>query len=425
LGIKAIRVKNLLSFEDIVVNEVKDINCIIGQNNVGKSNLLKLIAYFYDKLAGKAVIPPGLYSSYSTYGSISIIYDTTRIKRIVTSKVQNSPYQKHIYNVLFAGEPQGDIKMFAELLGKKQPENKENTASFELTLNINADDSVSWSTKDPKARAVINDLYPFFAIETRHIDLHDWDKLWLLISKLKSFNVNQLDTEDIVSYIDSAISESNHAYKDFIDKVQGIIKTSSYSYHEKVLNFVKVGLKGQGFNVDGEGLTAQSDGTNSHKYLELFLNLLITLTRTEYITPTVYIDEPEVGLHPKRNEALIFELHRIYKSYKSTRNDKVKGKYKTPYPRILIATHSPNIVKYVVRLFEQDQQILHFSKAKKAPTHVNVMNSQYDDVRFLNVFSDNEARLFFSHFILFVEGETELEIFGNLKLAEKFCLILI
>jgi len=38
----------------------------------------------------------------------------------------------------------------------------------------------------------------------------------------------------------------------------------------------------------------------------------------------------------------------------------------------------------------------------------------------LNIFSDNESRLFFSNFILFVEGETELEIFGNKKLLDKF-----
>lgn len=44
----------------------------------------------------------------------------------------------------------------------------------------------------------------------------------------------------------------------------------------------------------------------------------------------------------------------------------------------------------------------------------------YEDFRFLNVFSDNEVRLFFSKFIFFVEGEIELEIFGNFKLVFKF-----
>lgn len=147
---------------------------------------------------------------------------------------------------------------------------------------------------------------------------------------------------------------------------------------------------------------------------------MITLTRREYITPTVYIDEPETGLHPKRNEELISKLHDTYISFKKSKPDREIGKYKTPYPKIIFSTHSPNILKYVIKLFRNDQQILHFSKDKNSATRVSKMNSQYKDERFLNIFSDNEARLFFSNFILFVEGETELELFGNLKLLSKF-----
>lgn len=122
MSIKSIKIKNLLSFEEVVINNFKDINCIIGQNNVGKSNLLKLIAYFYDKLEGRQVLPPGLHSNYSSFGSISITYDITRIKHIVTSNTPNSKFQKHIYNVLFAGEPQGYAKMFPNLISGSQPQ---------------------------------------------------------------------------------------------------------------------------------------------------------------------------------------------------------------------------------------------------------------------------------------------------------------
>ncbi|SUP66367.1 AAA family ATPase [Yersinia enterocolitica] len=46
MAIKSIRIKNLLSFDDFYVNEIKDINCVVGKNNTGKSNLLKLIRFF-------------------------------------------------------------------------------------------------------------------------------------------------------------------------------------------------------------------------------------------------------------------------------------------------------------------------------------------------------------------------------------------
>lgn len=414
MGIESIRIRNLLSFDDLFIQEIKDINCIIGQNNVGKSNLLNLISYFYEKLSDNRAIPPSLHDSYSISGTISIVFDTTRIKRIVTSKQSNSPYQKHIYNTLFRKQ-----LFFGGRL--KLPSNVDCKSSVKLTLTINKDESVRWS-KDEHVRGIINRLYPFFAIDTRRIDLYDWGQLWTLISQLKFINSKNLKREELIGFIDGRVSQKSSSYKDYVDKIEKITRTSTYSYQEKVLNYVKVGLEGHTFNIEGEQLVSQSDGTNSHKYLELFLNLLIALTRREFVTPTVYIDEPEIGLHPKRSEELVLKLHDVYKSFKKTKTEKEVGKYKTPYPNIIFSTHSPNIVKYVIRLFkeENEHQVLHFSKFKNKSTSVRQVKSHFKDCRFLNVFSDNEARLFFSHFILFVEGETELEVFGNLKLIEKF-----
>jgi len=415
MGIKSIRVKNLLSFDDVLISNIRDINCVIGQNNAGKSNLLNLINYYYAKMEGKKVLPPELHNSYSNSGSISIVFDTTRIKQIVTSRQRNSPYQKHIYNTLFKGDNFWDLILIHST-------NKAEKSSIELTLTINKDDSIRWSNKNKDVREVLSRIFPFFSIDTRKIDLYDWSKLWNLISQLKFINTKKLKRKELIEFIDSNVSKKSSSYKDYVEKIEKITRTSAYSYQEKVLNYVKVGLEGHTFNIDGEDLKFQSDGTNSHKYLELFLNLLIALTRREFITPTVYIDEPEIGLHPKRNEELIYKLYEIYQSFKKTKKEKEKGKYSTPYPNIIMSTHSPNIVKYIVRLFKDndEHQILHFSKFNSGSTNIRVLNSHYKDARFLNVFSDNEARLFFSHFILFVEGETELEVFGNLKLADKY-----
>jgi predicted ATP-dependent endonuclease of OLD family len=400
LSIKSIKIKNLLSFDELIINDIKDINCIIGKNNSGKSNLLKLIRFFYNRLEDKRELPPKLNSEYSSHGSITIIYNITRIKSIVTSeRVKDSildledhsnsgkfKFFKHIYNVLLK---------------------KEHNSTVELTLKINSNDSIEWSISDKRILNIINYLYPFFEIDTRHIDLYDWDKLWFLISKLKSFNIEKLEKKEIIDFFDNQISNSSTEYSDYIKRIESITTTSKYSYREKVLNYVKVGLEGQTFLIDENELSTQSDGTNSHRFIEIFLNLLISLTRREYISPFVYVDEPEIGLHPKKNEVLIYNLYNIYNSF---------NKSKTPYPKIIFATHSPNIVKQVIKLFDKEQQILHFSKDINTNTKVQKMNSHYQDSRFLNIFNDNEARLFFSNFILFVEGETELEIFSNKEL---------
>ena len=170
MGIKSIRIKNLLSFDYVLINEIKDINCIIGQNNAGKSNLLSLINYFYDKLEGKQVIPPKFFSSYSTLGTISITFDTTRLRQVVTSK-QDNPYLKHIYNVFFKDEPRKIVNMFSMMIPCIGRE-RDKQSLFELTLTINSDDSIGWSNDNKDVREILSRVFPFFAIETRRIDLY-------------------------------------------------------------------------------------------------------------------------------------------------------------------------------------------------------------------------------------------------------------
>lgn len=411
MAISSIEIKNLLSFDHLVIRDIKDINCIVGKNNVGKSNLLKLIKYFYLLLDGGRELPPELNSNYSSFGSITIEYDTTRIRKIVTSRSaeNNTPYFKHIYQTLF-----GDgLSLFVIALME------ERKSAYKLTLTINKDNSTKWSTKNVKILDVIKNLYPFFDIQTRHIDLYDWRKLWDLVSRLKSFHVDDLKSEDVIQFFNEKLSRGGNDYKDYVERIREITKTAEYNYSEKVLNYLKVGLEGHSFTNDGEMLKRQSDGSNSYLYIEWFLSLMISLTRRDYIEPTVYVDEPEVGLHPKLNEQLIKKIYDIYQSYKKTKSEIELGKYATPYPKIIISTHSPNIVKSTVKLFPGVHKVYHFSKGNGG-TVIRDMVSHYSDPRFLNIFSDNEARLFFSEFILFVEGATEIELFRNVKLGNKF-----
>ena len=402
MSIKSIKIKNLLSFDELIINDIEDVNCIIGKNNAGKSNLLKLIRFFYNKLEDQRVLPPELNSKYSSYGTISIEYNILKIKSIVTSK----KVRESVESLL----SQNKFKFFRHIYNVMISSNADSTIT--LTLKINSNDSTEWLVYDKKILNIINYLYPFFEIDTRHIDLYDWDKLWFLISKLKSFNINNIDKSEIINFFDQQISSTSNEYSDYIKRIEDSTSTTRYSYREKVLNYVKVGLEGQTFLIDEQELSTQSDGTNSHRFIETFLSLLISLTRREYISPFIYIDEPEIGLHPKKNEELIYSLYNIYDSFNNN---------STPYPKIFFATHSPNIVKQVIKLFDNKQQVLHFSKKNKSNnTIVQKMNSKYKDSRFLNIFHDNEARLFFSNFILFVEGATELEIFSNKNLIKIF-----
>lgn len=53
MTVQAIKITNLLSFDELVVNNLNDMNCIVGRNNVGKSNLLKVLKFFLQQIRRK------------------------------------------------------------------------------------------------------------------------------------------------------------------------------------------------------------------------------------------------------------------------------------------------------------------------------------------------------------------------------------
>ncbi|MCX9472803.1 ATP-binding protein, partial [Vibrio cholerae] len=92
--------------------------------------------------------------------------------------------------------------------------------------------------------------------------------------------------------------------------------------------------------------------------------------------PFVFIDEPELGLHPKMNEVLI---HDIYNSYKYN-NDR---DHKVTRPRVFLTTHSPNIVKEIIKKFRDYQRVFCFQKRSDSTTSIHTLNSTYDSESFI------------------------------------------
>ena len=404
MSVKKISIENILSFENLVLENMKDLNCIVGRNNVGKSNLLKALKYFYNKLEGLDELPPSLNSNYSYKGSISIEYDITKMYRIAR-KQKESAFFKHFVSKLVPLHKRG---IFNNIKYDRDH------VEYTLTLNIYSDGKVRWSTADKQTLDLILYLYPFFYIEPRHMNLHQWDSLWDLISRLKSFNLSTLDNEQIIDFFDKSINKKGESsYRKYIDELNLKISTKNNSQKEKVLTYIKAGLKGQQFEIDENELKYHSDGTNSFHFIKTFLGILITVSKREYIKPFVFIDEPELGLHPKLNEILMQDIFATY-------NYPKKGRDKFERPKIFINTHSPNIVKEVIKKFGVNQRVYIFKKYSDLSTNFKQLNSYFDNESFINIYSDNEARLFFSDFILFVEGETELEVFGNMRMASHF-----
>ncbi|MFK2822072.1 retron Eco8 family effector endonuclease [Arcobacter sp. YIC-80] len=343
MSISKIEITNLLSFDKLTIDDFREINCIVGMNNVGKSNFLKLIQFYYLKLDKKRALPPKLNNNYTPYGTITITYNLEEIRNIVTRKRNNgkSDIFPAIFNTFFSD------KSFLNLLNNMSNININSSTNdktdYKLTLFINKDESIYWSTNDREILKFINYLYPFFYINTRKIDLHDWSYLWEMISKIKTYKIKKVKQKDFLSFIDNQMKEDtneiNSKYSDDIKKFQNIINRygldlSNYSFNEKIINLIKTGLDGHDFNFHGEEIDIQSDGTNSSNYLQIFISLMLILSRREYIIPALYIDEPEIGLHPKKSEEFIYNIYNIFEELNVNNSKK-------QYPHILISTHSP------------------------------------------------------------------------------------
>ena len=409
MGIKSIQIRNLLSFDELQIKSLNEINCLIGKNNSGKSNLLKLLSFFYRQLEGVKQINPELHSNYSATGLITIEYDTTHINKLVTSyRNRNNSYFNHIYKNLFS-----NTTTFPFNIPFFDSSNTQNN-TYSVSLRVTKKGAIEWSIKNKEALKIIADIFPFFEIDTRHLYLHDWQNIWPMLGKLRPFNANSFK-EEIDIFLEENESRIVKKYNQNVDRINSATETAHYDHREKVVNLIKMGLRGQKFEVEGEALNKMSDGTNSFNYIDTIFKILIQLSKGAYVCPTIFVDEPEVGLHPKKVESLINNLYSVFsENYSESRTSK------KPKPKFFLSTHSPNLVKQVIKKFQDNHNVFHFSKKNSQPTKLALMNSKYSDRSFLGIFSDNEARLFFSSFILFVEGETELEAFSNEKLLSKF-----
>ncbi|MDD9200303.1 retron Eco8 family effector endonuclease [Aliivibrio sp. S2MY1] len=401
MAVSSIEINNILTFDEFLIDKIHDVNCIIGKNNVGKSNLLKSIKFFYSKLSNAKVLPIELNSKYSVSGSISITYDITRILDISMRSKKNTG----IYNYI--------KKLYLSTIFSANPNinKKKDRIYLKLKLNIYSNGSVKWNHKDESLNRIVLYLFPFFHIEPRHMDLHDWNEIWNLVSSLKSFDLTGITKDKIHDFFNSNIEgDFNTTYSSYLEKISNVIKTKRVTHKEKLLSYIKAGGYGYKFEINESDIVSQSDGTKTYFYIKSFSEALIKLSKREYIVPFLFIDEPELGLHPKMNEELINDIYQAF-SYRAVKS-------KTINPSIFITTHSPSIVKEIVRLFINKHQIISL-KCDRKNTQMSLMASKKIDEKFLNIFSDNESRLFFSDFILFVEGETELEVFSN-NLLRKY-----
>ncbi|MDM5352030.1 retron Eco8 family effector endonuclease [Lysinibacillus sphaericus] len=378
MGISKIEFENVRSLKDTYI-KLSELNVLVGTNGAGKTNIEKYISYFYDNLLSNKITNE-VFDKKNPYNDsikITLLYDLTKL-----NEIGKQPPNKEFFE---------QIKLYIGEVNE-----------LKLSFVQYKDNTYKWS-HSYEVRRLIKYLFPIYFIDTRNIDLLNWDSIWEIVGGLgqqRSMKESQLmeKVEDVLEDIyGDRHSKNFESLKNEIKSTGYNIK--SYKNSELFTQLYKLEFKGEEFQYRNNSLDFYSNGSNSFNYLRIFYLVLKKLHTNKLKEPLVILDEPEIGLHP----TLIDELIDIIANN--------NGKIQT-----VLSSHSSRVIKNCMVL---DKTNIFQIRQKNFQTYITKVKS-FEDNKLNRVISDKEASYYFSTGILFVEGITEYELFTHPLLKQKF-----
>lgn len=377
-----IRIENFKSIKRCDI-ETNDLNVFIGANGSGKTNILHALIYYYNNLT-EHHIDNNIFDAnnrFSNQVKITLTFDLLNFYKI--SKSNN-------YNL---SEKSGLKSYYKSIISfASSQENK--TFSLEM-LQIKGI-GIKWNEPFEKRR-LIKSLFPFFYLNARELDLKEWSQVWNVLGELG--NVSNPRRRLIERQIHEII-EKDTKISNKIHSIQSIFESSElsiqpYTSKDFAKALAKIYYSGEIIYQKGRNLNYYSTGTNSVKYIELLLRAINEIAKNKIKEPVILFDEPEISLHPNYIDELAETLSLV--------NNKL---------RIILSTHSPRLTKNLM------------SNTKKMFLYNITIDGKYSSATLMKRFAqyspeskyrvtDDHISSYFSKGILFVEGETELELFSN------------
>nr|WP_242590090.1 retron Eco8 family effector endonuclease [Enterococcus sp. DIV0849a] len=376
MAIKSIEIKNFKSIEYLKIN-LTDLNAFVGKNGAGKSTILKAVEYFYDNLIDLKANN----SNFDTNNfhkrklEIAIEYDLSRI-----TTYANGSYGYKLFGMMYS-----DGHYLDELYTVRMVQEKNS--------------SIEWNV-GYKERYIIYNSNPVYFCNTRAISLTNWDALWDVVGDL----VNAKDANEISAEFNVSLQEKSFlSFKNYVNLFEKFLSNNnlsinSYTKKEKIISLLQLQLGGKEFINENENLDYFSDGTNSKNFI-LFLSYIayeISVKRLK--DATIFLDEPELGLHPKMIDQLMEKIVEY--------SARVK---------FLIFSHSPRLVAYVLRNSGELYSVYNHNKY----TRIKKIIKSLDERHHL-IMTEREASYLFADFLLFVEGVSEIELFNNKVIQSLF-----
>lgn len=397
MSLTRIKVQNFKSIKYCNVS-LSDMNLFIGQNGSGKSNLLEAIFYFYNNLTNND-INNDIFDQNNHFNNeviITLTYDLSGFVKIAKANSKNKEDGDSFI------ETNTKYNGFYNAILALVSERKDNKISVEMS-HVKGK-AIKWNYSYNE-RQLIKSLFPVFSIDSRQLDVIEWEYIWDVLGELaKVSNHERKKMENNLSSVllnpENVITKKlNRIIEIFDDADVSIKKSTSKIYAQKL---TQIFFSGDKIYHKNKTLAYYSTGTNSVKYIELLLISIDELSKTKLKEPIILMDEPEISLHHQFIDELSTTISKL--TSKST---------------IMLSTHSPRLTKNMI--IKLDSVSLYNVKLINKYTYINKMKSflKYSPNSKYRV-TDEHINSYFSRMVIFVEGESELEFFANSYIKELF-----
>lgn len=394
MGISHIELRNCLSLVDIKM-DISSLTCLIGANGTGKSNILRAIQYYYDNLTSNnnSKNLHDINNPFCPFFEITIYYDFSKLLTISKNQfLRKFSFDKNELNPLFY-----------KILSIKNENYLDKNNLLKVTLREYRNKKQEWNIPY-EMRAFIKHMFPIYFIETRKINLTDWDDLWEIIGDLSKFsNFNKREFESDLESLFTDIFGKN--YSKIVKTINTTLRDSNLRVEPSSISgrfgtIYQLQTGGRKFNYRNENLDVFSDGINSFNYLKILIMLVNRISIAKLKEPTIIIDEPEISLYPK----FIDELAEIICS----KNKKLN---------IFLVTHSPRLIRNLINFC--DKHNIYHTTINNNYTALRRMSSFGNKGEIVNL-TELEASFYFSKGIVILEGKSDLQVLKNKNIKKLF-----
>lgn len=387
MGITYIKIRNFKAARKIDYDFSRGkVNCLVGKNGVGKTTIDKAIIYFYE-MAKKSYAMEDVIDKKNPYiqkASIEICFDFTK---------------------LFDCRESNDY--LESVIDEIRPYMIDNKLAIKFYQFKNGGIKW-WPISDRFIIEKVLRFFPVYMVQTKCVDINAWSELWDVVTDIAITGIKE-DKNIVWGRLkDNFEKIYGSKYAKVIDIVDNAIKREQLSINERDFkkrfkNALMSNFGGEMFMFDDQRVDYYSDGINTLKYLSLLLKLLSELSTLSWKEVMIILDEPEISLHLQFIEELASVI--------------VVAAAKVNF---LIATHSTRLISTLLsETTDEFKVICNQVCVRNGYTYIRLISDIVKDKE-KYLMRDNEAESYFADALVFVEGQTEIQLLKNKNIVKLF-----